>query len=83
VKLKQAEITHIDHQLNLFPEYFAQTIKFLTYETSSAYFLKAFETPDSMMGLLFSLSDEKQLYYRKVYGFFEFMEDYGGISGSL
>ena len=36
-----------------------------------------------MLSIYFALSDEKQLYYRKVYGAFEFMEDYGGIVGSF
>ena len=36
-----------------------------------------------MLGVYFALSDEKQLYYRKVYSFFGFLEDFGGIVGSF
>ena len=36
-----------------------------------------------MFGVYFTLSDEKQVYYRKVYSFFEFLEDFGGIAGSI
>ena len=36
-----------------------------------------------MLGIYFLLSDEKQLYYRRVYSIFEFLEDFGGILGSF
>jgi len=36
-----------------------------------------------MLAIYFNLSDEKQLYYRKVYSFFELLEDFGGIVGSF
>ena len=36
-----------------------------------------------MLGIYFLLSDEKQLYYRKVYSFLDLLEDFGGIVGSF
>ena len=36
-----------------------------------------------MYYLTIRLSDEKLLYYRKVYGFFDLLEDFGGIVGSF
>jgi hypothetical protein len=36
-----------------------------------------------MLGIYFTLSDEKQLYYRRVYSFFDLLEDFGGIVGSF
>jgi hypothetical protein len=83
IALKQAELTHIDSRISLFSTLVTKTTSFLTIDTSKEIKANPWETPNTMLAIFFHLSDEKQLYYRKVYSFFELMEDFGGIVGSF
>ena len=45
--------------------------------------MQASLTPHTLFSVQIKLSDEKLLYYRKVYGIFDLLEDFGGILGTF
>ena len=74
-------MTHIDTRLSLFSG--EKSTSFLTIDKYLEVKWRNIDTPNTMLGVYFTLSDDKLVYYRKVYSFFGLLEDFGGIAGSI
>lgn len=81
--LKQAEFSHVDSNFYLFERFYEITTKFLSFDRYEPRSSDIFQTPNTLLAFYFQLSDDKQLYYRRVYSIFDLLEDFGGIAGSL
>ena len=73
----------MDSPFYLFEQYSERTTKFLSFDRYEPRSAKAFQTPNTLLAVYFQLSDEKQVYYRRVDSIFDLLEDFGGIAGSL